>query len=94
MSGVIRCRSTFDRRAAPERQSNDQGRRSSSGGSRQHAVRAHTVEVTICGADMQSLYATLLLCVYGFFSNCRPSEPFLTAYLMGPDKNLTETQVS
>ncbi|KAM9327470.1 thiamine transporter 1 [Pholidichthys leucotaenia] len=39
------------------------------------------------------LFPTFLLCVYGFFSNLRPSEPFLTAYLMGPDKNLTETQV-
>lgn len=42
---------------------------------------------------MSVVYPTLLLCVYGFFSNLRPSEPFLTAYLMGPDKNLTETQV-
>ncbi|XP_059184079.1 thiamine transporter 1 [Centropristis striata] len=42
---------------------------------------------------MSVLEPTLLLCVYGFFSNLRPSEPFLTAYLMGPDKNLTETQV-
>ncbi|XP_029308000.1 thiamine transporter 1 [Cottoperca gobio] len=42
---------------------------------------------------MSVLHPTLLLCVYGFFSNLRPSEPFLTAYLMGPDKNLTETQV-
>ncbi|XP_048855372.1 thiamine transporter 1 [Brienomyrus brachyistius] len=38
-------------------------------------------------------YPTFLLCLYGFFSNLRPLEPFLTAYLMGPDKNLTETQV-
>ncbi|XP_029029996.1 thiamine transporter 1 [Betta splendens] len=42
---------------------------------------------------MSVLCPTLLLCVYGFFSNMRPSEPFLTAYLMEPDKNLTETQV-
>ncbi|KAM6958482.1 thiamine transporter 1 [Tautogolabrus adspersus] len=42
---------------------------------------------------MSVLFPTLLLCVYGFFSNLRPYEPFLTAYLMGPDKNLTETQV-
>ncbi|KAM8904599.1 thiamine transporter 1-like [Spinachia spinachia] len=42
---------------------------------------------------MAVLHQTLLLCVYGFFSNLRPSEPFLTAYLLGPDKNLTETQV-
>uniref|UniRef100_A0A3B5MU40 Uncharacterized protein n=1 Tax=Xiphophorus couchianus TaxID=32473 RepID=A0A3B5MU40_9TELE len=42
---------------------------------------------------MSAVYPTVLLCVYGFFSSLRPSEPFLTAYLMGPDKNLTETQV-
>ncbi|XP_066522646.1 thiamine transporter 1 [Hoplias malabaricus] len=39
------------------------------------------------------IYPTVLLCIYGFFCNLRPSEPFLTAFLMGPDKNLTETQV-
>lgn len=43
---------------------------------------------------MAVLDQTVLLCVYGFFSNLRPSEPFLTAYLLGPDKNLTESQVS
>ncbi|KAK7893566.1 hypothetical protein WMY93_022718 [Mugilogobius chulae] len=42
---------------------------------------------------MSFLGPTLLLCVSGFFSNMRPSEPFLTAFLMGPDKNLTENQV-
>ncbi|XP_019723700.1 thiamine transporter 1 [Hippocampus comes] len=42
---------------------------------------------------MSVLYPTLCLCAYGLFSNMRPSEPFLTAYLMGPDKNLTEAQV-
>ncbi|XP_078514444.1 thiamine transporter 1 [Lissotriton helveticus] len=36
---------------------------------------------------------TALLCLYGFFCNLRPSEPFLTPYLLGPDKNLTERQV-
>uniref|UniRef100_A0A8C6HT52 Solute carrier family 19 (thiamine transporter), member 2 n=1 Tax=Mus spicilegus TaxID=10103 RepID=A0A8C6HT52_MUSSI len=35
---------------------------------------------------------TALLCAYGFFANLRPSEPFLTPYLLGPDKNLTERQ--
>uniref|UniRef100_H3AFN9 Solute carrier family 19 member 2 n=1 Tax=Latimeria chalumnae TaxID=7897 RepID=H3AFN9_LATCH len=35
----------------------------------------------------------VFLCLYGFFSNVRPSEPFVTAYLLGPDKNLTEKQV-
>lgn len=58
------------------------------------AVRSDGVEVMLFGANMSVLRPTLLLCVYGFFSNLRPSEPFLTAYLMGPDKNLTETQVS
>ncbi|KAF7207065.1 thiamine transporter 1 isoform X1 [Nothobranchius furzeri] len=42
---------------------------------------------------MATLYPTILLCVYGFFSSTRPSEPFLTLYLTGPDQNLTETQV-
>ncbi|XP_072539872.1 thiamine transporter 1 [Salminus brasiliensis] len=39
------------------------------------------------------LCPTVLLCIYGFFCNLRPSEPFLTRFLMGPDKNLTETEV-
>ncbi|XP_036879759.1 thiamine transporter 1 isoform X2 [Manis javanica] len=38
------------------------------------------------------LLPTALLCAYGFFANLRPSEPFLTRYLLGPDKNLTERQ--
>nr|XP_042114400.1 thiamine transporter 1 isoform X2 [Peromyscus maniculatus bairdii] len=36
---------------------------------------------------------TALLCAYGFFANLRPSEPFLTPYLLGPDKNLTQREV-
>ncbi|XP_064322938.1 thiamine transporter 1 isoform X2 [Phalacrocorax carbo] len=36
---------------------------------------------------------TALLCAYGFFCSVRPSEPFLTPYLLGPHKNLSETQV-
>lgn len=36
---------------------------------------------------------TALLCAYGFFANLRPSEPFLTPYLLGQDKNLTEREV-
>uniref|UniRef100_A0A8C7C844 Solute carrier family 19 member 2 n=1 Tax=Neovison vison TaxID=452646 RepID=A0A8C7C844_NEOVI len=35
---------------------------------------------------------TALLCAYGFFASLRPSEPFLTPYLLGPDKNLTERE--
>ena len=37
---------------------------------------------------------TALLCAYGFFASLRPSEPFLTPYLLGPEKNLTEREVS
>ncbi|XP_006887474.1 PREDICTED: thiamine transporter 1 [Elephantulus edwardii] len=36
---------------------------------------------------------TALLCVYGFFASLRPSDPFLTPYLLGPDKNLTKREV-
>ncbi|KAM9000586.1 thiamine transporter 1 isoform 1-T1 [Sarcophilus harrisii] len=36
---------------------------------------------------------TALLCAYGFFASLRPSEPFLTPYLLGSDKNLTEREV-
>uniref|UniRef100_A0A8C2U2T0 Solute carrier family 19 member 2 n=1 Tax=Coturnix japonica TaxID=93934 RepID=A0A8C2U2T0_COTJA len=36
---------------------------------------------------------TALLCGYGFFCSVRPSEPFLTRYLLEPHKNLTETQI-
>uniref|UniRef100_A0A8D3BEW8 Solute carrier family 19 member 3 n=1 Tax=Scophthalmus maximus TaxID=52904 RepID=A0A8D3BEW8_SCOMX len=39
-------------------------------------------------------YPTALLCIYGFFSTVKPLEPFLTAYLTGPDKNLTSEQVN
>uniref|UniRef100_UPI00398E5626 thiamine transporter 2-like n=1 Tax=Pristiophorus japonicus TaxID=55135 RepID=UPI00398E5626 len=39
-------------------------------------------------------YPTLLLCVFGFFSMMKPSEPFLTPYLVGPAKNLTLEQVT
>ncbi|XP_058635616.1 thiamine transporter 1 isoform X2 [Onychostoma macrolepis] len=38
------------------------------------------------------LYPTVLLCIYGFFCSYRPLEPFLTSFLMGPDKNLTVTE--
>ncbi|XP_043926855.1 thiamine transporter 2 [Protopterus annectens] len=39
-------------------------------------------------------YPTLILCMYGFFSTIRPSEPFLTPYLTGSYKNLTIDQVT
>ncbi|XP_043072731.1 solute carrier family 19 member 3b isoform X1 [Puntigrus tetrazona] len=36
---------------------------------------------------------TVLLSLYGFFANCRPAEPFLTPYLVGP-KNISEEVVT
>ncbi|KAM4040789.1 thiamine transporter 2 [Anomaloglossus baeobatrachus] len=39
-------------------------------------------------------YPTILLCIYGFFTYMRPSEPFLTPYLTGPVHNLTLEQVT
>uniref|UniRef100_A0A8D0DKT2 Solute carrier family 19 member 3 n=1 Tax=Salvator merianae TaxID=96440 RepID=A0A8D0DKT2_SALMN len=40
------------------------------------------------------IFPTLILCIYGFFTLMRPSEPFLTPYLAGPDKNLTIDEVT
>ena len=36
---------------------------------------------------------TLLLCIYGFFKEIRPSEPFLTEYLVGNSTGLTSDEV-
>ncbi|XP_070610187.1 thiamine transporter 2 [Erythrolamprus reginae] len=40
------------------------------------------------------IFPTLILCIYGFFTMMRPSEPFLTPYLTGPEKNLTIDEVT
>ncbi|XP_015273322.1 PREDICTED: thiamine transporter 2 isoform X2 [Gekko japonicus] len=50
-----------------------------------------------CWRKIQSsgwIFPTLILCMYGFFVMMRPSEPFLTPYLTGPDKNLTIEEVT
>ncbi|OXB83093.1 UNVERIFIED_CONTAM: hypothetical protein H355_016657 [Colinus virginianus] len=39
-------------------------------------------------------FPTLILCFCGFFYMMKPSEPFLTPYLTGPDKNLTIDEVT
>ncbi|NWT68913.1 S19A3 protein, partial [Prunella himalayana] len=39
-------------------------------------------------------FPTLILCLNGFFYMMKPSEPFLTPYLTGPDKNLTIDEVT
>ncbi|NXX76639.1 S19A3 protein, partial [Urocolius indicus] len=40
------------------------------------------------------IFPTLMLCLYGFFYMMKPSEPFLTPYLTGSDKNLTIDEVT
>ncbi|XP_036614148.1 thiamine transporter 2 [Trichosurus vulpecula] len=40
------------------------------------------------------IFPTTILCIYGFFTTMRPSEPFVVPYLTGPDKNLTLDEVS
>ncbi|KAM6151936.1 thiamine transporter 2 [Erethizon dorsatum] len=40
------------------------------------------------------IFPTVILCLFGFFSLMRPSEPFLIPYLSGPDKNLTSTEIT
>ncbi|XP_028320717.1 solute carrier family 19 member 3b [Gouania willdenowi] len=36
------------------------------------------------------VYPTIVLSLYGFFANCRVAEPFLTPYMIGPHKNISE----
>uniref|UniRef100_A0A3P9KWD0 Solute carrier family 19 member 3b n=1 Tax=Oryzias latipes TaxID=8090 RepID=A0A3P9KWD0_ORYLA len=46
-----------------------------------------------CWAKLKSsgwVYPTTILSLYGFFANCRVAEPFLTPYLIGPHKNISE----
>ncbi|XP_041849951.1 solute carrier family 19 member 3b [Melanotaenia boesemani] len=40
------------------------------------------------------VYPTTVLSLYGFFANCRVAEPFLTPYLIGPQKNISEEVVT
>ena len=44
-------------------------------------------------ASTRWLYATVILCCYGFFKEFKPSEPFLTPYLVD-FKNFTKDEVS
>ncbi|XP_071772485.2 solute carrier family 19 member 3b [Centroberyx gerrardi] len=50
-----------------------------------------------CWAKLKSsgwVYPTAVLSLYGFFANCRVAEPFLTPYLIGPHKNISEEVVT
>lgn len=40
------------------------------------------------------IFATLMLCSYGFFKEFKPSEPFLTPYLTSDVKNFTKAQLN
>ena len=49
-----------------------------------------------CWTNLKSsgwAYPTAVLSLYGFFANCRVAEPFLTPYLIGPHKNISEETV-
>ncbi|XP_030679863.1 thiamine transporter 1 isoform X2 [Nomascus leucogenys] len=62
--------------------------------SRRAAAAAATVLLRTARVPRECWFLpTALLCAYGFFASLRPSEPFLTPYLLGPDKNLTEREV-
>ncbi|CAK6965232.1 solute carrier family 19 member 3b [Scomber scombrus] len=46
-----------------------------------------------CWTNLKSsgwAYPTAVLSLYGFFANCRVAEPFVTPYLIGPHKNVSE----
>ncbi|XP_057693945.1 solute carrier family 19 member 3b [Corythoichthys intestinalis] len=50
-----------------------------------------------CWAKVKSsdwAFPTAVLSLYGFFANCRIAEPFLTPYLIGPYKNISEEVVT
>ena len=40
------------------------------------------------------IFATVMLCCYGFFKEFKPSEPFLTPYLTSNIKNFTKHEVT
>ena len=54
-----------------------------------------TYWVTQTKFNMEEYHVTLsLLCLYGFFKELRPSEPYLTDYLTGPQyKNISQEDV-
>lgn len=38
-------------------------------------------------------WAVIFLCFYGFMSSLKPGEPFITPYLLSPEKNFTRKEV-
>jgi thiamine transporter 2/3 len=41
----------------------------------------------------QWMKISLLLCIFGFLKEVRPSEPFVYDYLIGPWRNVTDDEV-
>ena len=39
-------------------------------------------------------WAVAFLCFYGFMGSIKPGEPFITPYLLSPEKNFTRQEVS
>lgn len=38
-------------------------------------------------------WAVIFLCFYGFMASVKPGEPFITPYLLSPEKNFTRKEV-
>lgn len=43
---------------------------------------------------MEWYYISLLLCLFGFLKEIRPSEPFVSDYMQYPYRNVTKEEVS
>lgn len=65
------------------------------------------VAMAMCAAEAQSppgeeeatdprkwKWSVMFLCFYGFMVSIKPGEPFITPYLLSPEKNFTREQVS
>ena len=55
---------------------------------------ADHVPVAATPRSWRWIYATVMLCLYGFFKEFKPSEPFLTPYLESSAKNFTRDEVN
>ena len=61
---------------------------------RTHAARMATVQAPIrAGSERPWVFITVILCLYGFFKEFKPSEAFLTPFLLDT-KNFTEHEVN
>ncbi|XP_048202039.1 reduced folate transporter [Perognathus longimembris pacificus] len=59
------------------------------------AVEKQASEEPVLGHKLQSWQCLVsYLCFYGFMAQMRPGESFITPYLLGPDKNFTNEQLT